>query len=378
MRPARPARLCKDGDLVTPAPWRALGTKELLACPLVGLLYSLIELSHLVYIGEQPLWPLALARHLLEPQLVILGLLLLWLPVARSNAQGPARLWRLAAATLLGALLGLLLVRGLQQLTGWPSVDQLMWLQQGKIHRPPPAWAELLSAGLSALIPCGLIVALVEMRQRQARSWRQLQEVLLQQSAMARQALATRLAALQAQVEPELLFDTLVEIEQAYERAEPQAALQMERLIRHLRVALPRLRENGSRLEGEAELLDSYLAVMAGRRGRTIHFSSDWPAALNGRTLPPMLLLPLLQRALRLAWQAQQRLPGRCQLQASALGPDGQGLRLALSLDLAGLCGDDPSLQALAERLRASSGGPARLHCRSDAGHTVFTLELEP
>jgi len=360
--------------------WRSLGWREWLGYTVLGLISSLIELSNSVYLSDADPWLLAqyLGRYLLEPQLVIACMLLVWLPVARSDIAHPRRLWRLTVATLLSALLGALLIQAAERWLAWPSYNQLLGLPKGKADASSSHWTALLGLGLTALIPCALLAALDEMRQRQVLARRQLQQVLQQQSSMARQILANRLAALQAQVEPELLFDTLVHIEQAYERAEPRAAVQMERLIRHLRVALPRLRDSGTRLGSEAELLDSYLAVMAGLRGCALHFSSDWPAALNDRALPPMLLLPLLQRALRLAWQEQQRLPSHCQLKASVLGPGEQGLRLELRLSLPGLCGDDESLREVAARLRASSAGPAELRCHSEAEHTVFTLELEP
>lgn len=360
--------------------WRSLSWREWLGYILLGLISSLIELSNLVYLSAADPGLLAqyLGRYLLEPQLVIACMLLLWLPVARSDRAHPRRLWRLTAATLLSALLGALLIQAAEQWLAWPNYNQMMWLLKGKTYVPSSHWMALLGLGLTALIPCALLAALDEMRQRQALARRQLQQVLQQQSAMAREILASRLAALQAQVEPELLFDTLVHIEQAYERAEPQAAAQMERLIRHLRVALPRLRDSGTRLGSEAELLDSYLAVMAGLRACALQFSSDWPTELNDRALPPMLLLPLLQRALRLAWQEQQRLPSQCQLKASVWGPGEKGLRLELRLSLPGLCGDDASLREVAARLRASSAGPAALRCHSEADHTVFALELEP
>lgn len=360
--------------------WRSPTPKALLSYLVLGLVYSLIELSNLVHLTDAPAATLTgyVARHVAEPLLVLACWLMVWLPVARSDPWHPHRLWRLLAATLIAGLLAwaairMLLVQGLDL----PSFGQVVWALKGKPYVPVDHWTRDLAQGLTALIPCALLSAVDEMQQRRALTQQRLEHSVMQQSLMARQALSTRLAALQAQVEPELLFDTLVEIEAAYAKADPQAAAQMERLIRHLRVALPRLRDGGSRLDQEVELLDSYLALLAGRHGQTMSLRFNGADTLRQRTLPPMLLLPLLQRALKLAIVTQQRLPQHCQLDAQTWGPQAQGLRLDLSLDLPGLCGDDETLRTLTQRLHDSSGGPARLYCHSDALRTVFTLELD-
>ena len=61
---------------------------------------------------------------------------------------------------------------------------------------------------------------------------------------------------MQAQVEPHFLFDVLVDVQQQYALGQGEAAAeQMERLIHHLRVALPRLREqNVTTLDAEADI----------------------------------------------------------------------------------------------------------------------------
>lgn len=352
--------------------WRSLQRQELIWFMLLGLAYGLADLSNLAYVEMGRDWLLALSRLLLGPVLLSLVLLLFWLPAERSAPEHARRVLRLASATLLGtvaATAGLwLLTRGL----AWPSVEELMRLHKGLPMYRPPHWSAFAGDCLAMLVPAGLAVALYELRARRTRARASLQHLLHEHSVLARRAMASRLAALQAQIEPQFLFDALVDIEQAYERSDAEAPAQMERLIRHLRVALPRLREQGGTLESEAELLQSYLAVVAGRRKREIAFHSRWPAALNGTPLPPMLLLPLLQRALRLAAAP----PGRCSLDVAPL--EGGGLRLRLAFDQAGLCGEDEELRVLAERLRALSGGPAELHCRDEAGGTLFILELKP
>ncbi|RZJ10843.1 MAG: hypothetical protein EOP39_07760 [Rubrivivax sp.] len=72
-----------------------------------------------------------------------------------------------------------------------------------------------------------------------------------------------------------------------------------------------------------------------------------------------MLLLPLVQRALRLGR------PGRCWLQADGV--------ITLGFDEEGLCSEDDELASLRERLAVLD---AKLVCKSGEGRTEFILEL--
>jgi Histidine kinase len=352
------------------ASWRSLKPSELGGFTLMGLLYSLVDLSAMAYLEGESRWLLALSRQVLSPVLIALVLMLFWLPADRSDRQHPQRPWRLGLAALLGSVAAMLSVWLLVHWLDWPSAGELMRQRKGEALHSPMRWPAFIGDSLSVFIPSALTVALFELLERRQRAQASLQQLLHEQSVLSRQAVAARLAALQAQVEPQFLFDALVDIEQAYRRADPEAPAQIERLIRHLRVALPRLRELGGTLESEAELLESYLAVVAGRLKAPVRFSADWPDQLRGSPLPPMLLLPLLQRALRLA----RTPPSRCTLSAEPLA-DG-GLRLRLAFDQSGLCGDDAELRGLAERLRSLFGGPAELQCRSSEDNTLFILEL--
>jgi signal transduction histidine kinase len=72
-----------------------------------------------------------------------------------------------------------------------------------------------------------------------------------------------------------------------------------------------------------------------------------------------MLLLPLVQRALRLGH------PQRCWLKV------GDGI--TLGFDQEGLCSDDADLASLRERLAVLG---AKLTCASGEGRTEFTLDI--
>lgn len=360
--------------------WRSLRWQEAALFIMMGLLFGIVDLSYLleIEIGDK-LLPV-LIRHLLVPMIVCAIVLLAWLPADRSAVDHPGRPWRLAGAVMLGSAVGMVVLYALMPNLPWPSIGELMRAKKGMPAQMPLHPMGLLGDTLGVFLPTGLLVTVIELLRRRRRSEQTVQRMLHEHSQLKRRAMAARLATLQAQVEPQLLFDALVDIEQAYGRGDPQAAQRMEQLIRHLRVALPRLRETGSSLEAEAELLESYLAVLRELRRIPLHFEAQWPAELNGADLPPMLLLPLLQRALRLAATP----PSRCTLRVEPLAAadrrerrgNSRGLRIELTFDRSGLCGEDAELQAMNERLRVLSGGPARLRCESQPDGTRFILEL--
>jgi Histidine kinase len=227
--------------------------------------------------------------------------------------------------------------------------------------------------------------------ERRLRSARELQRVRLAHVGLARQVMSARLAALQAQVEPEFLFDTLQDIECAYAQGEASAGERIERLIHHLRMALPRLRQQGSTLGAEVRLLASWLAVVEDRLGRPLPMHTRWPDALGAVPMPPMLLLPLLQAALQPALKGHAIGPNAVRLQVDTTPPAALGagqagkagqLNLAITLGPAPAlaCPGATLLHTLAARASAMHGAPVTLSCRQQEGDegvsTCITLSF--
>lgn len=352
--------------------WRSLRLIELVVFALAGLLFGVIDMSSLIEVDVTGHLLEVTLRQLLMPVLACVILLMFWLPADRSDPRHPRRTTRLAVAALLGSLVSIVVVSWLEQALPWPSISDLM---RAKKHLPPyPGLTAMgvLGDTLWILMPSGMIVAVIELLSRRRRSEVMVARMLDEHGHLRRRAMASRLAALQAQVEPQMLFNALVDIEQAYGRGDVTASVRMDVLIRHLRVALPRLRESGSTLEAEAELLESYLGVLEGLGTVPLRFMRHWSEELRLEALPPMLLLPLLQRALRVA----ARPPTVCTLSAEKLWSGEGRLRVVLSFNRPALCGDDAELQGLNERLVVLAGGPAKLTCHSTSDETRFTLEL--
>jgi len=352
------------------ASWRSVRWYEMGGFLALGLLYGVVDLAALADVKHlDNTWPL-FWRLLLSPPICTVVLLLVWLPADRSEPGHHLRNQRLMLAALLGTLIAVPLLWWLGNLADWPTWQDVC--KEPKCKTPLSIKQRFAADFLSVLLPSSLSLAVIEMLRRRWRSEAMLQSLLDEQAALGRQAMAARLAAMQAQVEPRFLFEVLVDVQQQYALGQGEAAAeQLERLIHHLRVALPRLRDqNVTTLDAEAALLGSYLSLRRGLERRPVDFHDLLPATLRSTALPAMLLLPLLQRALRLA---QGGLPQRIELTAwRRVGT--LGLRLTVSAP--GLCGDDADLTAQRNRLQVLAGNAARLHCDEDAQATRFTLEL--
>lgn len=347
--------------------WLSLRLNEALVFFSAALLFGAIDLTSLLELRVGDQLPQVLARQLSLPVVSCAVLLLCWLPAARSSPVHPARRWRLVAATALGSALAIAVIYPLAAALPWPSLCDIYAQTHGKIKCSMFRINAVIGDTLWIFMPALMIVGVLEFRTLRRRQDQAAQDLLREHSQLRRHALASRLAALQAQVDPALLFDALVAVEQAYGRQDPDASARLERLIRHLRVALPRLPRHqlmppggmaGATLGGEAELIASYLDLLRDLNGATPAFECEL-GSRGATPLPPMLLLPLVQRAVRLGR------PTRCWLRA-----DG---RITLGFDQAGLCSDDAELASLRERLAVLD---ATLDCRSGDGRTEFTLAL--
>lgn len=111
-----------------------------------------------------------------------------------------------------------------------------------------------------------------------------------------KRALESRLQAMQARVEPQFLFNTLSQIERLYEFDHPKAQRMLDDLIDYLRAAMPLMRGRSSTIEQEMRLARAYIDIVKLRDERLV-FDIDVPEGIEDARLPPMMLLPLIDRA---------------------------------------------------------------------------------
>ena len=127
----------------------------------------------------------------------------------------------------------------------------------------------------------------------------QSQSAALRLATLEKTALSSELKALQAQIEPHFLYNTLANT-RYLARHDPEKAVRMlDHLIAYLHSALPDMRGSDSTLGREFELAEHYLALMAIRFGERLSYQLDCPAALHAVSMPPLLLISLVENAVQ-------------------------------------------------------------------------------
>jgi sensor histidine kinase YesM len=115
-----------------------------------------------------------------------------------------------------------------------------------------------------------------------------------------RTVVEARMEALQAQIEPHFLFNTLGSIDQLIQTDPPRASKMQQSLIRYLRSAMPQIRD-GSRptLGQQADLSRAYLEIMAVRMEERLQAVINVPDGLRSAVFPSMMLQTLVENAIK-------------------------------------------------------------------------------
>ena len=115
-----------------------------------------------------------------------------------------------------------------------------------------------------------------------------------------RTVLEARMQALQAQIEPHFLFNTLASIDQLIRTDPPTASRMQQSLIRYLRSAMPQMRD-GSRptLGQQVNLCAAFLEIMAVRMEERLQSVIDVPEGLKSAVFPSMMLQTLVENAIK-------------------------------------------------------------------------------
>jgi hypothetical protein len=126
----------------------------------------------------------------------------------------------------------------------------------------------------------------------------QAQEVADAES-LKRQVLEARMAAMQAQVEPHFLFNTLASIDHLIEVDPPRASRMQKHLIALLRGSMPAMRERSASLGRELDVVRPYLEILKMRMGERLRAEVNVPEGLYSADFPPMMLQSLVENAIK-------------------------------------------------------------------------------
>jgi len=175
-----------------------------------------------------------------------------------------------------------------------------------------------------------------------------------------RVALNAKLSALQAQVEPHFLFNTLANLKYLVRTDADGAQQMLDYLVGYLQNALPDMRSVSSTLERELELARNYLSIMQIRMGQRLRFRIDAAPALLALPFPPAMLISLVENAVKHGLERASR-PGEIVISATL---SGARLRVLVSDDGTGLAdqmGQGFGLANIHERLQLLYGDAASL-----------------
>ncbi|MBK6295438.1 MAG: histidine kinase [Rhodoferax sp.] len=202
-------------------------------------------------------------------------------------------------------------------------------------------------------------------------------------SDVSRQVTEARLQALQAQVEPHFLYNTLANV-QALNEVDPPAANQMVgHLIQYLRASLPKMRQSTSTVGQELELVRAYLNILQMRMGSRLAFDISVPDDLLACAFAPMMLPTLVENAIKHGLEPQRE-GGRIDVAVErVLQSDGEYLRVQVKDTGKGLdgapaqAGGGLGLTNLRERLGALYGAKGRFSIiANEPCGVVATIEV--
>lgn len=120
-----------------------------------------------------------------------------------------------------------------------------------------------------------------------------------------RQVVEARMAAMQAQVEPHFLFNTLASIDHLIETDPKRASVMQKNLIALLRASMPTMREangagNGVRdLGRELAVITPYLEILKVRMEDRLVTQIEVPEGLRSAAFPPMMIQSLVENAIK-------------------------------------------------------------------------------
>ena len=115
-----------------------------------------------------------------------------------------------------------------------------------------------------------------------------------------RMVLEARMEALQAQIEPHFLFNTLASIDQLIQTDPARASAMQRSLIRYLRSAMPQMREGRRPTLGQQiDLCTAFLEIMAVRMEGRMQSDVRVPEGLKSAVFPSMMLQTLVENAIK-------------------------------------------------------------------------------
>ena len=201
-----------------------------------------------------------------------------------------------------------------------------------------------------------------------------------ERESMQRQLSEAKMQAMQAQVEPHFLFNTLASVEHLIETNPPRASAMQRTLIQYLRAVLPQMRDNNlvTNLGREVDMVKAYLDLLKMRMEERLTVEVHVPDGLRSAAFPPMMLQSMVENAIKHGLECK---PEGGHLSVTAEIYDSR-LRVTVADDGVGF-GVVPSkgtglgLSNIRERLKLLHGDAGQLHIAANSPSGVIaTIEV--
>src|SRR6218665_3236931 len=214
-------------------------------------------------------WLFSLIRF--SRQSLLTGMSIL-LTVALAEAWLAGRRWSLARA---------LPLQGLAVAIG-ATVGAFARYHVGSYGNPAATmkWGWFFSTvGLWTVFGC-MAYAVLRVLRAEAEASDRLRQAAREREALEAQQMEAQVSALNAQIEPHFLFNTLANVKRLYEPTPDRGRDMLVSLIAYLRAALPSMRRHDSTLGQELELVRNYLTILQMRMGERLSFAIEADAQL--------------------------------------------------------------------------------------------------
>ena len=247
-------------------------------------------------------------------------------------------------------------------------VSFLAFLLFGILKHPVPAFLVVLASCIIKIVAGGKRRAELTATEATKRA---------ETEQLERTVVEARMEALQAQIEPHFLFNTLGSIDQLIQTDPPRASKMQQSLIRYLRSAMPQMRE-GRRpsLGQQVDLCGAFLEIMAVRMEGRLQPEVSVPEGLKSAVFPSMMLQTLVENAIKHGLEPKPE-GGRLEIGAEVV--DGQLAVHVLDTGVGFMPQGEGGvgLANIRERLKALYGGRGELIISvPPAGGTRATIKV--
>jgi hypothetical protein len=153
--------------------------------------------------------------------------------------------------------------------------------------------------GIASLVRAALLVGALELHARAAREQAVAHDIRETTTRVEAELQEARTRALEAQIEPHFLFNTLANVRELQRRDHRTGLAMLDDLVDYLERSLPGLGRERTTLDEERALVAAYLRLHGPRFGDRLRYDIAFPDPLLRCELPSMMLLTLVENSLK-------------------------------------------------------------------------------